>query len=390
LIGPDWHTAAGATFAYYGSRLSARFEGTVRTGVEGAYKPDVDGFYDLLRLVSFARSNSNTRTLYLRAGPTNRLRLGTGHVVNFFSTDNVWDDRTVAVEAHWPGRLFDVGAFSDDVRMNRVVGGRVSMRPLFWAREENARSFEVGASYVTDRREQMGSPLVSAYTFDLRFTAVNIGDILLQPFAAFSSYRNAGSGLGVGGELASDNFIDVARFRLRLAVYVSGDGFIPGYVGSFYRVSNPNARILKSEDFDNDSTGAVVGTVLAEAEGSTSLETEIRLLFFDRFELWYSFRRYFGGRPLSESHIRLFFRTGRIAAQISQDRGGLSSFFALFDDLGDQTTLNFRTDYHVSGGLWIFVRAIYSYEETQPASDGSDRFVVQRRFEPYTGLRFSF
>ena len=101
-------------------------------------------------------------------------------------------------------------------------------------------------------------------------------------------------------------------------------------------------------------------------------------------------RRHFGGEPLSESHLRLFFRTGRIAAQISQDRGGLRSFFSLFNDLGDQTSLHFRTDYHVSGGLWIFVRAIYSYERGERAADGSERYIVQRRFEPYTGLRFGF
>ncbi|MDX1740682.1 MAG: hypothetical protein R3178_05280, partial [Rhodothermales bacterium] len=379
LIGSSWRTAAGGTAEYFGPNLGLRLDGTLRGGVDGVYKPDVDGFYDVLRAIDFVRVTPEPAGVHLRAGPTNRMRLGTGHVVNFFSSETVWDDRTVAMEAYWPGRVFDLAAFSDDVRINRVVGGRVVLRPLFWAREERARSFEMGASYVTDRREIDGRALLSSYSVDLRFTAANVGDIMLQPFAVFSAYENAGSGVGFGGEFASDNFIDIARFRVRLALYLSSDEFIPGYVGSLYRVNNLDARILKSEDFEADSAGAVVGTPLTDAESGTAFETEIRLLFFDQFELWYSFRRHFGGDPLSESHLRLFFRTGRIAAQISQDRGGLRSFFSLFNDLGDQTSLHFRTDYHVSGGLWIFVRAIYSYERGARAADGSERYIVQRR-----------
>ncbi len=391
LIGPDWRAASGMSLAYAADHVALRFEGAVRTGVSGLYEPDVDGVYDLLRLTDFARLSLNRNRLFARAGPTRRLRLGTGHLVNFFGSETAWDDRTVGLEGFWTSRPVQVTAFADDVRLNRLVGGRVVLRPLFWVARESTRSLEIGASYVTDRRDLDGKNLITAYNLDLRFTVANIGDVLVQPFATFSAYRNAGRGVGVGGELASDNFVDVARFRLRMAVYVSGDGFIPGYVGSFYRVNNPIAGILQSEDFGGaDSTGSIVGIPLADAPSATALETEIRILFFDRFELWYSFRRQFGGAHLSESHLRLFFETGRIAAQISQDRGGLGSFFSVFNDLGDETSLMFRTDYHVARGIWVFVRAIYSYERTSDAPDGAERYVVQRRFEPYAGVKFSF
>ncbi len=391
LIGPDWRAATGVTVEYRGIDLSARFNGTFRGGISGAYDPDINGAYDLLRLVEYVRLTPSPRGFYLRAGPTNRFRLGNGHVANFFSSETVWDDRTVGLEAVWPGPMFDVSVFSDDVRMNRVMGGRVAIRPLFWAREEKARSLEIGAAYVTDRRQFGGEPLITAYTFDLRFTAASVGEVIIQPFATVSAYRDAGAGFGLGGEMMSDNFIDVARFRLRFALYVSDDGFIPGYVGALYRVSNPDARIVKSEDFSGtDPIDAVVGIALQDAERGTSFETELRVLFFDQFEFWYSFRRHFGGAPLSEYHLRLFFQTGRLSAQVSQDRGGLKSFFTLFNDVGDQTTLQFRTDYHVARGFWLFVRAIYSYERAEQQADGPERFVVQRRFEPYTGLRFRF
>ncbi len=391
LIGAQWRTAGNFSVEYLSQSISARADGTIRAGIYGTYDRDMDETYDIARLIRYVRIEPSRSSLYLRIGSTNRLRLGTGHVVNFYSSRTDWDDRSIGIEATWGGRFLRLSAFADNFLLDRVIGGRVAWHPLSWARDEKARSLELGAAYVLDRRRVGLDRALEAYNFDLQFTAANIGDILLKPFATFSWYEDAGSGLGVGGELASDNFVDVARFRLRVAVYYSEEGFIPGYVGSFYRVSSPLARILKSEDLSpTDSVGAVAGYSIADANRATSLETELRLLFFGRFELWYNFRRHFGSQALSEYHVRLYFRAGRINAYIAQDRGGLRHFFTLFNDLGDQTSMEFQTDYRFTPGFWLFVRARYSYEEVERAADGTHRFVVQRRFEPFSGFRWRF
>ena len=392
LIGAQWRTAGHTSVEIHSSTVSARAEGTLRAGIYGTYDPDIDDPYDLARLIDYVRVTPPQSRTYLRAGPSSRFRLGTGHLVNFYNSKTAWDDRTIALEGSTQGRVAGLEAFSDNFLFDRVVAGRASVQPLFWARESRASSLEIGVSYVADVRQAGERPLLSAYGLDLRFTAATIGDILVESFTSFSRYRNGGAGLAFGADLSSDNFVDVARFRVRMALYYSGDGFIPGYFGSFYPVRNPTARILKSEDLsDTDTLGAVVGIPLAVAPGGTSLETEVRLLFFRSFEFWYSFRRHFGGEPLSEYHIRLFFRSSRITAYVGQDRAGLKSFFTLFNDLGDLTWMEFRTDYHVTAGLWVFVRAVYSFEEVPSATDdGTQRFLVQRRFEPFTGFRLGF
>ncbi|MBT8399365.1 MAG: hypothetical protein KJO98_02715 [Rhodothermia bacterium] len=391
LIGAQWRTAGYVAGEVHSQAIAARVDGTLRAGIYGTYDPDIDDLYDAARLLDYVRYAPPGSRLFMRLGPTSRQRLGTGHLVNFYNTKAAWDARTIGVEGAYRGRAGSVEGFADNFLFDRVVGGRVAFHPLFWARESKARSLEIGATYVSDLEQLNGQPLLTGYGLDMRFVAATIGDILVEPFTVFSRYRDGGTGFGVGTQLTSDNFVDVARFRLRLAVYYSGDGFIPGHIGAFYRVSNREARVLKSEGLaPQDTLGAVTGTPMEVAPGGTSVETELRLLFFRNFELWYSFRRHFGGESLSEYHMRLFFRTGRITAYVGQDRAGLKSFFSLFNDLGDLTWMEFRTDYNVTGDAWIFVRAIYSFEEVQPADDGSARYLVQRRFEPFTGIKLRF
>ena len=64
--------------------------------------------------------------------------------------------------------------------------------------------------------------------------------------------------------------------------------------------------------------------------------------------------------------------------------------FSIFSDMGDQSALIFGTDYHLTGPLWLFLRARYSYERVDEDQDLAQRFLVQRRFEPLTGFRLRF
>jgi hypothetical protein len=114
-------------------------------------------------------------------------------------------------------------------------------------------------------------------------------------------------------------------------------------------------------------------------------------LIFERFELWYYFRRHYGTQSLSEYHLRLYVhQRNRLRVNIGLDRAGLRSFFSLFNEMGDQSALVFGTDYRWSGPFWIFVNARYTFEEVAPDPDGTRQYLVQRRFEPFGGVRFAF
>ena len=394
LISDHWRGGVNARANLVSRSFAARLGGALRGGIYGRYVPDTDEAYDLIRLVEFARYNPPARShFYARAGVIERMRLGTGHLVNFFNSQVAWNERTVGAEAMQSTPLFDVAAFTDNILVNGVVGGRVAIRPLFWGGDLRTRSLEFGLNYVTDldtRTED--SQGVTGYNLDMSFNALASGEIRLVPFISFARYPAYGSGIGFGANVESDNFIDLARFRLRTALYYNGRRFIPGYVGSFYHVSNPRDRILNAERYlDGSPTVDFEGIDLIDALGGNDFETEFRLLIFERFELWYYFRRHYGTHSLSEYHLRLFYhQPNRMRINIGMDRAGLKGFFSLFNDLGDQTALVFGTDYRIVGPFWVFLRSRYTFDYAGVSEDGTQMFLVERRFEPFTGIRFDF
>ena len=393
LISDHWRAKLSARGHLVTSSLTARLDGTLRGGIYGRYAPDWDEPYDLIRLIDFVRYRPSPQSRwYLRAGSIQRMRLGTGHVVNFFNSGVARDERTVGLEGMYGGPFVEVAGFTDNVLLNGLTGGRIAVRPFSGNPDRRMHSLTFGFNYVTDlhtRRPEW--PNLSAYQADVRLDALDYGEIRLNPFISYAGYPAFGSGIGFGIDLVADRFIDLARFRLRVAFYYNGREFIPGYAGSFYTVNSPMARILDAGAYLSREPRVVFkGVELQEALGGNDVETEFRLLIFERFELWYYFRRHYGSQKLSEYHMRLFLqKSERLRVHLGMDRAGLLGFFSLFDNLGDQTALNLEIRYHLVGAFWIFVDALYTFERVDDGTDGREQYVVQRRFEPFVGVRLS-
>ncbi len=372
----------------------ARLSGTLRAGVYGMYEPDIDEWYDLVRLVEFAKLNQPASApLHVRVGLLNRMHLGTGHLVNFYNSTIAWDERTVGAEVQFESPFFDVAAFTDNVLLDGVTGGRLAIRPLAFADNLQTRSFSAGFSAVTDiGTHRSDRTTLLGYNVDLSFIALGSESINLAPFASFAWYSNFGSGLGFGATLQSENFIDLARFHLRAGLFYNGRQFIPGYVGSFYSINNDRSRILRSASYlVGEREIDPEGTTLSEAVGGTDLLTELRLVVFERFELWYNFRRHYGTRPLSEYHFRLFVSAPeRLRFNVGIDRGSLRGFWSIFRTIGDRAALTFGTDYNLTNNFWLYINARYTYEKVDEDVEGVEYFLVQRRFEPMAGIRLRF
>ncbi|HEX7070209.1 MAG TPA: hypothetical protein VF190_05370, partial [Rhodothermales bacterium] len=152
------------------------------------------------------------------------------------------------------------------------------------------------------------------------------------------------------------------------------------------------ARIANSRDYlEGERIIDPVGSLIEHGVGGSDLVTELRLLFFERFEFWYYFRRHYGVLPLSEYHLRLFMSAAdRFRVDLGLDRGGLTGFFSLFKKLNDQTALVFNVDYHVGGHMWVFLRSRYTFERVFESETGVVYYLVQRRFEPLGGFRVTF
>ncbi len=392
LIGAQWRTATGFALNVATRPFTARFSGALRAGIYGTYRPDIDEAYDALRLVEYVRLPLQPRSrFYLRAGPIERMRLGTGHVVDFFNSRVAWDERTVGVETMWRTRPLEAAVFTDNVLLDGVTGARVALSPLFFARNYRARSLQLGFNYTTDLAPRPpGVPRLTAYNLDARFDAFRSGALTLSPFVSVAWFDGFGNGLFFGADLHSENFIDLARFRFRLALQYNSKRFIPSYFDAFYTVNNLHARILRTEDVGDAAGETFAGVALGDADGGNDIVTELRLYLFSGFEFWYAFRRHYGSQALSTYHLRLYLRARRFSLYIGQDRGGLRSFFSLLNDLGDQSALVFRTDYRFFRHFRIYVRARYTYERIGDGADGTERYLVQRRFEPLTGIRMTF
>ncbi|HMB91326.1 MAG TPA: hypothetical protein VKP65_10800 [Rhodothermales bacterium] len=394
LIASQWRGVGHVSAHIVRRSFTARLEGSFRAGVLGTYDPDTDEAYDLLRLVDFVRYEPpRTARFHLRVGRIERMRLGFGHVVNFFKSTVAWDERTIGTEIAWATDAMEISGFTDNVLLDGATAGRIALNPLSFTRSRRTNSLRLGFSYFTDLApHDPVTPRLEAYNADAQFDLFTSGDISFSPFASYAWYPDFGNGLAFGADIYSNEFLDLLTFRLRMGVFYNSRQFIPGYVGTFYTVNNLQARIINSDENADSLGGAPLeGVALSESAGANDLLFELHLLSDDSFEFWYSFRRHYGAQRLSELHFRAYLKAApRLRLEVGIDRGGLSSFFTIFSDINDQSALVFGTDYQITPPFFLFLRALYSYERVDNDDRHAQRYLVQRRFEPMAGIRLRF
>ena len=382
LIGPQWYTGAWFSATQKSRRHVVKLSGMLRAGLYGAYDPDTDELYDVARIVQVLRFESLQKGTYVRLGPLNRTRFGTGHLVNFLNTDAVYDERTVGFEAQMTGKVLTVEGFSEDVFSNGLMGARISVRPLSNL-TNRLGTLSIGASAVVDRKIRLTETgRVDGQEADIRMNAYDTGGFSFFPFFSFARLPSYGQGFSFGADVEHDNFVDFARLHFRLALHYNSSDFRTGYFGAFYTAGSHRAHILS----ENEST--LAGYQLREIDRGNSIESEVRVMVFNRFEFWYAFLRYHGVQPLSEYHLRLMFTSNRFNLSIGQDRRGLVGFRSLFDGLGDENRMRFEFEYRLIGPLWARVNAEYTYVKLFESVDAIPQHIVQRRFSPMVILRY--
>ena len=407
LVGPQWRGRLTGTAFYAGPAYAARLEGSLRGGLYGGYGPDTDEAYDLVRLLDFARyaRRSGTLSLYARAGPIRQMRLGpAGHLVDFFRSDIAYDERTVGLEAFVATPRLSLGVFTDNVLLDGVAGGRLAARPFAGATRPALASLQLGLTAATDLgllgsafADSLAAP--TAFALDAHYDARDWGGVTLSPFASASAFTEYGWGAGAGAALASDNFVNLARFVLRLGAFYSSDQFTPGAFGAFYTVNNPRARLAGAgSTFADEAVAEAPGvrapaTPLAQVQSSAGWRLGLRLLFFERFELTSSYYGHLSSQDLSRYHLRLFYRTRagtRLYVRI--DRAGLDHVFSVFSAADDQTAVTFNADYRLPfdvgpAGVWAHLRTRYTFERLPDGTGGVEHYLPERRFEPSVGVR---
>ena len=359
-------------------------------GSGGFYENEADDLYDVLRTIRYVRFQPRERGhLYARLGPLENVTLGTGMLARRYRTTAAWDDRRIGAELAAGGPNARVAGFIGDVTGGGVVGGEVEFGTGL--NVSRARGVRLGLAAVHD----LGLPLVG----DSSLTGVETtltGDLFsqdglsLSPYVSYAQVLGKGGGVGAGLALNAGNLGNVVRAHGRLGVVVARGRFSPGLVGPFYSVNGGRQRIIAANSFYDAGPIQLAGTPVDSMRGGVDLTGEFRAVAFGRFEALLYARRHLGPRALSAFSLRVAARASEARFELGVEKQGFRSLLTLFGgSLGEQNSLILDVAFPVEalGGAHAFVRSRYGYRRLPDVDAGPDRFLVERRFEPFIGLR---
>ena len=376
--------------------LSLGIETTLHPAAGGLYDPELDEPYDLARALRYARLNPTAQQrVYARLGPAERVTLGEGSLVRGFSATAAPDEATVGVEAAAEIGAVQVAAFASDVRLRGVVGAELTGRTRL--RLGPLGELGVGAALVHDLDGTLsGDSSLTGIEVSLRGELVNDPAFSVGPYAHASALLGRGGAVGGGLEARAPNLGNAARARARVGVVVHGAGFQTGAVGPLYAVQNDRARIVEADSYYDGDGVRLSGTPLDSMRAGVDIVIDLRVLAFGRAELMQHLRRHIGPDRGSAYGARLALRgPGDSRLELGVERQGFRGVFALFGSLGEENRLTLDLEAPV-GPARVFVRSRYGYRllrDDRPLFDGAptvgeNRYLVERRFEPFIGVRF--
>ena len=367
LMDTHWRGLSTISIYYANDLFSALLSGRMTYGRMGRYTPDWDELYDVFRVIQYLRIH--TDNLYVRIGPIQDVRLGIGHIVNHYRSSASWDTRMVGAEINWRHQWFTLQGFTSDLLLNDLIGSRVTV--------QFPPDMIFGINYANHLSTE-----TMAWSIDVDHELFQTGRIAFAPYVSYAWYTQYGDGLAFGADVRSSWIWDFLNFRFRIGAFYSSRHFIPGYIGTLFHVSNSHNRILR-RGTDDDFTGIT----LKEARGVNDLLTEFQLQIMDSFWLAYSWRRHFGGQPLSELYFRLSFRGRRhFQMDLGIDRMGVHTFTDVFRPFSEQSALQFSITIPIIKKAFLHTDVIHSFEPVGPMP----HYRVQKRFEPTLGIQIQY
>lgn len=388
--GTEWQFGIGVSGKGTIGPFGVKVEGVVRTGSDFIHVAEVNEAYDIIRFLEYARVEPTAEApIYLRIGPLRQVTLPTGQLVRDYATTAVWDERTVGAESAIRFRNIELGGFLSDLRFRGLVGGYVRTHP-FGQRRTGLRSLRLSAEVVHDI-EYGAEDRMSAASAEIRANVWSGGDFRLSPFVSHTRYENYGYGTTAGASIGGDQIAGIARLKFSSGLTFSSEQFIPGHFNAFHSLTRSDSRIVSSTEYFRDpTTQEFVGTPLVESEGGMSWFVEFQGALMDIFEFSQYVRRDFGGSTGAYG-LRLTVAPDRgeqFLLRFDLQRQGLQGFQSIFSDLVDEAILGFRMEYGINSSIRAYITARYGYRSLDPLNDGTERFLIERRFEPMIGITY--
>ncbi|MEM6784654.1 MAG: hypothetical protein AAF624_13075 [Bacteroidota bacterium] len=401
FIDDRWRAFGGIEARLSTTRLGVGVLIPGRTGVSGIYEEDYDEPYDALRRLLHLRLNPTaTSPVYLRLGPIEQMRLGTGLLLDGFATTAAWEERTVGAEAAVRVGAVSLAGFVEDVRLDGLIGAQLAFEPLRRVTGPLERTrLTLEGTYdlaLADVRadapaDSVALPLAVGATLQvpLRGEVLTVG-----PYASGGYQWERGASVEIGIEALAVRFADLVDVQARLGVYGYEGGVRVAPFDAFYPLLR-SGEIVQANPFYEAPGAPQRSAVLAvdsiEAGGGVHVDVQMRL--GESLLLAQTVRLPTDGQPLGAHRLRAAYATSQgLRFIFAFERGGVRTLGDIFQGFdADLTTLRFDVDYPVTRRIVARMRARYGFRRLPTDEVGHPAaYLVERRFEPTVGFRFRF
>jgi len=337
--------------------------------------------YDYFRILRYVRYGHKREPFYARVGALDAARLGHGFIMNYYNNSLLYDQRKIGLELDIDAKHVGFESMTSNLGRSEIFGGRVYYRPLWEMRTPIVKNLAVGATFVTDNDPDASRDTddgITEFGFDAELPFIKTSALQLGVYADFATINNFGSGVAVGVEFQMRGIAGVFDFTAQLERRFLGDEFLPAYFGPFYeleryQVDGDTVYIKKQSLRGVEETHGTYGLLYGHVLNAVQL-----LGTFEKLD-----EQPNSGRLHLEATLPN--TLPKIAARAMYDRRNI-------DGLGD--AFDFDEDTVARAGLGYkiapFVILYGDYVWTFRFDEASQKYKVQKRFEPQISLSFTF
>lgn len=359
------------------------------------------------RLIRYIRYGAQKQDpLYLRVGQLDGTMIGYGGLVNNYTNATSLEKRKVGLhyDINWKGFAGIEGMYSDfDPSSLNLLVTRPYVRPFAFTEIPIVRTFEIGATFVTDK-DQTSIPTsdttstsylftdsgVNAFGVDAGFTVLKVPFIQIDLFANYTKLNiendslntiaiavlgddsfQPGSGISYGVNFRFHFIADVLSTDVRIERLSYKDHYLPQFFDAVYEL-NKDARLLSliSAESKTGTYGSLTGHILQKVKLGGSL----------MIPDYYSSE--------SPALIRVHADLDRLADKFSFHgsyvKGNLDWFGDAFK-LDERSLAKLRFIYHMNKFLATGVDYYYAFTQVEGGS-----YEVTRTVMPYFGVSIDF
>jgi len=397
-------------------KLGIGFDVNLRIGTDGTLRKEDwdDDFSSYLRLIRYVRYSNKFDSLYVRVGQLDATRIGHGSLMYMYRNNGSYDTRKIGLEFDMDFAKWGFESMVSDLASFHLIGLRGYVRPLLETDIPIIQHLEVGASFVSDFRDNtnlvattqslrptysengqiaFNSSLASkesslmAWSMDLGLPIVRLRILDVDGYMDFAKIIDYGSGGLIGVSASLKNISSVVSFSARLEHRVVGDQFQFAYFDALYEqdrfetiatVNDTNYVRTRANELSNYSSP---GPGIYGDLGATILNS---------IRLWGSYQRLYKTERSGQLHLsaglkELIPQVLLKADYYKRDIGSETEVFTL----DDRSLAVIEFGYYPQP--YMLLSMIYQWTYL-PVRDGDEVIGYEpvRRIEPRVSLNFQF